>query len=110
MARKKQQTLTVLRIRLKSYDHRLVDKVCRQIIDLVITQGGEIRGPVPLPTERRLFTVQRSPFIYKDSREQFEIKIHKRLIDIVNPDERIIENLNSLDLPAGVEAEIKLMS
>lgn len=98
-----------LRIRLKSYDHRLVDKYTKQLIDLLVKEGVQVKGPIPLPTEFKRYTVNKSPFIYKDSREQFEIRIHKRLIDVLNPTQRVIEIFSSLDLPSGVEVEIKTL-
>jgi len=98
----------IVRLRFRSYDHNLLDKSLRQIVDLLQKEGIEIRGPVPLPTEIRKYTVNRSPFIYKKSMEQFEIRIHKRILDILNPSSRILELFNSLDLPAGVEVEIKV--
>ncbi len=98
-----------VRIRFKSYDHRLLDKYLKEIVSLLSKEGISIKGPIPLPTEYRRYTVNRSPFIYKDSREQFEIVIHKRIIDIINPSQRVLELLNSLDLPAGIEVEIKLI-
>jgi len=103
------KTENKVRIRFKSYDHRLLDKYLREIVNLLSKEGISIRGPVPLPTEYRRYTVNRSPFIYKDAREQFEIVIHKRIIDIINPSQRVLELLNSLDLPAGIEVEIKLL-
>ncbi len=105
----KQKVEQKLRIRLKSYDHRLIDKYAKQLIDLLLKEGLQIRGPIPLPTEVRRYTVNRSPFIYKDSREQFEIKIHKRLIDVLNPTPRVTELFSYLDLPAGVEVELKII-
>jgi small subunit ribosomal protein S10 len=98
-----------VRIRFKSYDHRLLDRYLKEIVSLLSKEGISIKGPIPLPTEYRRYTVNRSPFIYKDSREQFEIVIHKRIIDIINPSQRVLELLNSLDLPAGIEVEIKLL-
>jgi small subunit ribosomal protein S10 len=98
-----------LRVRLKSYDHRLVDKYTKQLIDLLAKEGVQIKGPIPLPTEYKRYTVNKSPFVYKDSREQFEIRIHKRLIDVLNPTQRVIEIFSSLDLPSGVEVEIKTL-
>jgi len=98
-----------LRLRVKSYDHKLVDRSVHQIIDIVKRNGAEIVGPIPLPTEIRKYTVNRSTFVHKDSREQFEIRIHKRLVDILNPNQKIIEALNSVNLPARVEIEIKMM-
>lgn len=92
-----------------SYDHRLIDKYVKQLVDLLLKEGMQIRGPVPLPTETKIYTVNRSPFIYKDSREQFELKIHKRLIDVINPSQRVVELFSYLDLPAGVEIELKII-
>jgi small subunit ribosomal protein S10 len=86
----------------------LLDKSLRQIVELLQKEGIEVRGPIPLPTEIRRYTVNRSPFIYKKSMEQFEMRIHKRILDILNPSPRILELFNSLDLPAGVEVEIKI--
>ncbi|MFZ8806311.1 MAG: 30S ribosomal protein S10 [Minisyncoccia bacterium] len=103
------KTESKVRIRFKSYDHRLLDRYLKEIVSLLSKEGISIKGPVPLPTEYRRYTVNRSPFIYKDSREQFEIVIHKRIIDIINPSQRVLELLNSLDLPAGIEVEIKLL-
>jgi small subunit ribosomal protein S10 len=103
------KTENKVRIRFKSYDHRLLDRYLKEIVSLLSKEGISIKGPIPLPTEYRRYTVNRSPFIYKDSREQFEIVIHKRIIDIVNPSQRVLEILNSLDLPAGIEVEIKLL-
>ncbi|MGC8981607.1 MAG: 30S ribosomal protein S10 [Minisyncoccia bacterium] len=105
----KQKIEERLRIRLKSYDHRLIDKYAKQLVDLLLKEGLEIRGPVPLPTEIKKITVNRSPFIYKDSREQFEIRVHKRLIDVLNPNPKITELFSYIDLPAGVEIELKLV-
>jgi small subunit ribosomal protein S10 len=97
----------IVRLRFRSYDHNLLDKSLRQIVDLLQKEGIEVRGPIPLPTEIRRYTLHRSPFIYKKSMEQFEMRIHKRILDILNPSSRILELFNSLDLPAGVEVEIK---
>jgi small subunit ribosomal protein S10 len=105
----KQKVEERLRIRLKSYDHRLIDKYAKQLVDLLLKEGLEIRGPIPLPTEIKKITVNRSPFIYKDSREQFEIRVHKRLIDVLNPTPKITELFSYIDLPAGVEIELKLV-
>jgi len=103
------KTENKVRIRFKSYDHRLLDRYLKEIVNLLGKEGITIKGPIPLPTEYRRYTINRSPFIYKDSREQFEIVIHKRIIDIINPSQRVLELLNSLDLPAGIEVEIKLL-
>jgi small subunit ribosomal protein S10 len=105
----KQKIDQILRIRLKSYDHRLIDRYSRQLVDLLLKEGMQIRGPVPLPTEIKRYTVNRSSFIYKDSREQFELRIHKRLIDVLNPSQRVIEIFSYIDLPASVEIELKMI-
>jgi len=96
-----------IRIRLKAYDHRVLDQSVRQIVDTAERTGAQVVGPVPLPTRIEKFTVIRSPFIDKDSREQFEIRTHKRLIDVVDPSSKTIDALVRLNLPAGVDVEIK---
>jgi len=96
-----------IRIKLKSYDHRLLDKSVKEIIEIARRNGITVSGPVPLPTERKIFTVLRSPHIDKKSREQFEIRTHKRLIDFINPSTKIADALSKLNLPAGVDVEIK---
>ena len=96
-----------IRIRLKAYDHRVLDQSVRQIVDTAERTGAMVVGPVPLPTKIEKFTVIRSPFIDKDSREQFEIRTHKRLIDVVDPQSKTIDALVRLNLPAGVDVEIK---
>lgn len=97
-----------LRIRLRSYDHKVIDNSARQIVETALRYGAEISGPVPLPTEIHKYTVNRSTFVHKDSREQFEMRIHKRLIEILNPTPKIIDALTNLNLPAGVDIEIKM--
>lgn len=97
-----------IRIRLKAYDHRILDQSARQIVEAAERTGAEVAGPVPLPTEIKKFTVNRSPFIDKDSREQFEIRTHKRLIDILEPTGKTVDILMRLQLPSGVDIEIKL--
>lgn len=97
-----------IRIRLKAYDHRLLDQSASQIVETAERTGARVVGPVPLPTRIERFTVPRSPFIDKDSQEHFEIRTHKRLIDVLNPDSRTIDSLMKLNLPAGVDIEIKL--
>jgi small subunit ribosomal protein S10 len=97
-----------IRIRLKAFDHRVLDDSVRKIVDAAERTGANIIGPVPLPTRIEKFTVNRATFIDKDSREQFEIRTHKRLIDVLEPGPKTIENLTKLDLPAGVDIEIKL--
>lgn len=96
-----------LRIKLRAYDYKVIDNSARQIVETALRYGAEILGPVPLPTEIHKYTVNRSSFIHKDSREQFEMRIHKRIIDILNPNPNVIDALISLTLPAGVDIEIK---
>jgi len=96
-----------IRIRLKAYDHRILDKSARKIIDTAIRTGAQVLGPIPLPGEKKLITVLKSTFVHKDAREQFEQRIHKRLIDVIDPTAKTIDALMSLDLPAGVDIEIK---
>ena len=96
-----------IRIKLKAYDHRLLDQAVLEIVETVKRTGAKIAGPVPLPTKREIYTVLRSPVIDKKSREQFEIRTHHRLIDIINPSARIVDALTKLTLPAGVDVEIK---
>jgi small subunit ribosomal protein S10 len=97
-----------IRIRLKAFDHRILDQSARQIVDAAERTGAQVVGPVPLPTRIEKFTVIRGPFIDKDSREQFEIRTHKRLIDVVEPGSKTVDQLMRLQLPAGVDIEIKL--
>ena len=97
-----------IRIRLKAYDHEIIDQSTKKIVETVIRTQAKVRGPVPLPTEIRRFTVIRSPHVDKDSREHFEMRIHKRLLDIVEPTSKTVESLQRLDLPAGVDIEIKI--
>ena len=97
-----------LRVRLKSYDHFLIDQAAEKIVETAKRNGATVSGPIPLPTKKEVVTILRAVHKYKDSREQFERRTHKRLIDILNPNQKTIEALMSLDLPAGVEIEIKL--
>jgi small subunit ribosomal protein S10 len=97
-----------IRIRLKAYDHELIDQSTKKIVETVTRTNATVRGPVPLPTERHRYTVIRSPHKYKDSREHFEMRIHKRLIDILDPSAKTVDSLQRLDLPAGVDVEIKI--
>ena len=97
-----------LRMQIRAYDSKLIDNSCRQIVDTAKRYDAEVSGPIPLPTEIRRYTVNRATFIDKRSREQFEIRVHKRLIDILNPSSAIITSLSSLNLPSGVDIEIKM--
>lgn len=97
-----------IRIRLKAYDHEIVDQSAKKIVETAQRTGAKVAGPIPLPTERNLYTVIRSPHVHKDSREHFEMKTHKRLIDILDPTPKTVDSLMRLDLPAGVDIEIKL--
>jgi small subunit ribosomal protein S10 len=99
---------SVLRIKVKAYDPKLIDNSVKQIIEAIRRQGGEVVGPTPLPTEFKRYTVNRSTFVHKKSREQFELRVHKRLIDILNPEQKVIESLTDLNLPSGVDVEIKM--
>jgi small subunit ribosomal protein S10 len=111
MAAKKtdsEQLSTRIRIKIKAYDNKVIDQSARKIVETAERSGSRITGPVPLPTEIHKVTVNKSTFIYKDSRDQYEMRIHKRLIDIWDPNPKTIENLTSLDLPAGVDVEIKM--
>ena len=96
-----------IRIRLKAYDHRVLDQSAHEIVETAERTGARIAGPIPLPTERTIFTVLRSPHVDKKSREQFEIRTHKRLVDILEPTPQTVDALMRLDLPAGVDVEIK---
>ncbi|HPE00205.1 MAG: 30S ribosomal protein S10 [Candidatus Izemoplasmatales bacterium] len=100
-------TNQVIRIRLKSYDHRLLDQSAKRIVETAKKTGAKVSGPIPLPTEKEIFTILRSPHVNKDSREQFERRTHKRLIDIVNPTPKTIDSLMHLDLPSGVDIVLK---
>ena len=102
-----QQALQKIRIKLMAYDHRLLDVSTEEIVDTAKRTGASVVGPIPLPTKREIFTVLRGPHVDKKSREQFQIKTHKRILDIVNPTSKTIDALKKLDLPAGVYVEIK---
>lgn len=97
-----------IRIKIKAYDHKLIDQSAKQIVDTARKSGATIAGPVPLPTEKTKYTVLKSTFIHKDSRDQFEMRIHKRLIDLLSPTQKTIDSLTNLNLPAGVDVEIKM--
>lgn len=100
--------MTRVRIKIKAYDHKVIDQSARKIVETAERTGAAITGPVPLPTEVHKVTVNRSTFVHKNARDQFEMRVHKRLIDILNPNAKTIEGLTSLDLPAGVDVEIKM--
>jgi len=97
-----------IRIRLKSYDHRLIDDTCQKIVDSAIKTGAAVIGPIPLPTRKEIYVVNKAAFTDKDAREHFGILTHKRLLDVVNPTNQTIDSLQHLELPAGVEIEVKM--
>lgn len=103
-----QETRQRIRIRIRAYDHKVIDQSTRTIIETAERSGAKVRGPVPLPTERTKYTVNRSTFVHKDAREQFEMRVHKRLVDIYDPTPKTVESLTNLNLPAGVDVEIKM--
>jgi small subunit ribosomal protein S10 len=105
---KKPEVKQRIRIRLKAYDHKVIDQAAKQIIDTALRTGATLAGPIPLPTEKNSFTVIKSPHVYKKSREQFEMRIHKRLIDVFDPTPKTIDSLTNLSLPAGCDVEIKM--
>src|SRR3989344_1163309 len=107
--KKKEEPISKLRIRVKAYEYKILDLSVKQIIDTAVRYEATVVGPVPLPTEIKKYTVNRSPFVYKDAREQFEMRIYKRLIDIINPSGKVIEALTNLSLPSGVNIDVKMM-
>jgi len=104
----KEEVGSRVRIKIRAYDHKVIDQSTRTIIDTATRTGASIRGPVPLPTEKHKYTVNRSTFVHKNAREQYEMRVHKRLIDIMDPTPKTVESLMSLNLPAGVDVEIKM--
>ncbi len=98
-----------LRIRVRAYEHKILDASVKQIMDTALRFDATILGPIPLPTEIKKYTVNRSAFVYKNAREQFEMRVHKRLIDIVNPNAKVIESLTNLSLPSGVNIDVKML-
>jgi small subunit ribosomal protein S10 len=104
----KEESNQKIRIKIKAFDHKIIDQSTRTIIDTAHRSGATIFGPIPLPTEKKKYTVNRSTFVHKDARDQFEMRIHKRLLDIIEPSAKTIEDLSSLSLPAGVDVEIKM--
>ena len=97
-----------IRIKMRSYDHRIIDETCQKLVDTAVRTGATVMGPIPLPTKVEVFVVNKSTFIDKNAREHFGLKTHKRLIDILNPTNQTIDSLMHLELPAGVEVEVKM--
>jgi small subunit ribosomal protein S10 len=108
MSEKKSQEMPKLRIRVRAYESKILDQSVKQIMDTALRFGATVSGPIPLPTEIKKYTVNRSSFVYKDAREQFEMRVHKRLIDILNPDAKVVEALTNLSLPSGVNIDVKM--
>lgn len=104
-----EETRQKIRIKIKAFDHKIIDKSTKTIIETVQKSGAQIFGPIPLPTEKVRYTVNRSTFINKDARDQYEMRVHKRIVDIVEPSAKTVEDLSSLNLPAGVDVEIKMV-
>jgi len=107
-AKQKEENKSRIRIKIRAYDHKVIDQSTKNIIETVERTGAEVAGPIPLPTEKKKFTVLRSTFVHKDARDQYEIRTHKRLLDILNPSSKTIDSLMNLNLPAGVDIEIKM--
>ncbi len=105
---KEEESSSRIRIKIKAYDHKVIDQSARQIVETAERTGAVVSGPVPLPIEKTKYTVMRSPFVHKDSREQLEMRVHKRLIDITKPTPKTVDALMDLNLPAGVDIEIKM--
>ncbi len=105
---KKTEGEVKLRIRVRAYESKILDASVKQIMDTAFRYDATVRGPVPLPNEIKKYTVNRSTFVYKDAREQFEVRVHKRLIDIINPSPKVIEALTNMNLPSGVEIDVKM--
>ena len=108
-AQKKEEAVSKLRIRVMAYEYKILDISVKQIIDTALRYDAKIVGPIPLPTEITKYTVNRSPFVYKNAREQFEMRVHKRLIDIINPTPKIMDSLTNLSLPSGVNIDVKII-
>ncbi len=103
------EAVSRLRIRVRAYESKILDLSVKQIMDTALRYDAMVEGPIPLPTEKKIYTVNRAPFVYKNAREQFEMRIHKRLIDIVNPSPKVIESLTNLSLPSGVNIDVKMI-
>lgn len=108
-AKAKEDGIVKLRIRVRAYENKILDASVKQIMDTALRHDATIMGPTPLPTEIKKYTVNRSPFVYKNTREQFEMRTHKRVIDIMNPNAKTIEALTNLNLPSGVDIDVKMM-
>lgn len=105
----KEDGVSKLRIRIRAYESKIIDASIKQIMDTALRYDATVLGPVPLPTEKRIYTVNRASFVYKNAREQFEMRVHKRLLDIVNPSAKVIEALTNLSLPSGVNIDVKMI-
>lgn len=106
--KKSEEEAQKLRIRIRAYDHKILDSSVKQILDTALRYDAEVQGPVPLPTEIKKYTVNRSTFVHKDAREQYEMRVHKRMMDILNPNPKIIDALTNLSLPSGVNIDVKM--
>ncbi len=104
----KEEVQSRIRIKIRAYDHKIIDQSTKTIIETVDRTGAKVIGPIPLPTEKKKFTVLRSTFVHKDARDQYEMRIHKRVLDIINPTPQTVDALQNLNLPAGVDLEIKM--
>jgi len=109
MTKEAKEGISRLRIRVRAYESKILDSSVKQIMDTALRFGAKVSGPIPLPTEIKKYTVNRSTFVHKDAREQFEMRVHKRLIDILNPDAKVIEALTNLSLPSGVNIDVKMI-
>lgn len=107
-AAKREEEQAKLRIRISAYEHKVLDQSTRQIVDTALRYGATVRGPVPLPTGIKKYTVIRGAFVHKNSREQFEMRVHRRMLDILNPSQKIVESLTNLNLPSGVNIDVKM--
>lgn len=105
----KEEVVSKLRIRVRAYESKIIDASIKQIMDTALRYDAQVVGPIPLPTEIRKYTVNRASFVYKNAREQFEMRVHKRLIDIINPNAKLVEALTNLSLPSGVNIDVKMM-
>lgn len=106
---REKEVVAKIRVKIRAYDNKIIDRSTKTIIDTVLRSGATVMGPVPLPTEKKKYTVLRSTFIHKNARDQYEMRVHKRLIDIINPNAKVIDELSNLNLPAGVDIEMKML-